>query len=239
MAEPGREAFLIAALARLIGDARNVAVGASSPIPAAAALLAEALSSGRTRPMLLGSNIYGPFNDNGPELFDRAGQGRIDVFFLGGGQIDGAGNINLVGTGPYPETETRFPGSFGSAYLYFMVPRTILFRAEHSPRVLVPKVDFVSAPGASAPPVQRRGGPYALLTGRALFLFDRGRFRLESLHPGENAADVRAATGFDYDEAETVPETPAPPAEWLALIGGPVRDRVAEIYPAFAKKLSA
>jgi len=237
VSEISRETFLIAALARLIGDARSVAVGAGSPIPAAAALLAEEASGGRVRPMILGSSLCGPFNDNGPELFDRAGQGRIDVFFLGGGQIDGAGNINLVGTGPYPNPETRFPGSFGSAYLYFMVPRVILFREEHSRRVLVPKVDFVSAPGASDAPLERRGGPDALLTGKALFRFSgaRRRFSLESVHPGATMDEVRAGCGFEFDCPDAAPETPAPPAEWLALMNGPVRRRVAEVYPAFAE----
>jgi hypothetical protein len=35
------------------------------------------------------------------------------------------------------------PGSYGSAYLYFLVPRVFLFREEHSPRVLVDQVDFM------------------------------------------------------------------------------------------------
>ena len=35
----------------------------------------------------------------------------------------------------------RFPGSFGSAYLYYVVPKVILFRVEHSRSTLVPKVD--------------------------------------------------------------------------------------------------
>ncbi len=74
------------------------------------------------------------------------GQGRIDLFFLGGGQIDAAANINLIGTGEWPGTGVRFPGSFGSAFMYMMVPRTILFREEHSRRVLVPSADVVSAP---------------------------------------------------------------------------------------------
>ena len=42
-------------------------------------------------------------------------------------QIDGSENINLVGVGGYPNSEVRFQGSFGSAYLYFLVPRVILF----------------------------------------------------------------------------------------------------------------
>jgi glutaconate CoA-transferase, subunit B len=232
-----REEFLIATVCRLIGDARRVAVGAGSPIPAAAALLAEELSGGAVRPMILGSTLCGPFNDNGPELFDRAGQGRIDVFFLGGGQIDGRGSINLVGTGAYPAVETRFPGSFGSAYLYFMVPRTILFREEHSRRTLVDRVDFVSAPGTSEAPLYRPGGPHALLTGKALFSFDTGkrRFRLESLHPGTGAAELRENTGFDYDVATPHRETPPPPEDWRALIRGKVRERLAEVYPEFAE----
>ena len=53
------------------------------------------------------------------ELFDCAAQGRVDAFFLGGGQIDGQGNINLVGTGDYPQNDVRWPGSFGSAFLYY------------------------------------------------------------------------------------------------------------------------
>lgn len=64
------------------------------------------------------------------------------------------------------------------------------------PRVLVPRVDFVSAPGTSPPGVHRPGGPSHVLTGRALFAFDRAaaRFRLAQVHSGETVAGVRAAT---------------------------------------------
>ena len=91
------EELLADVIARLIGDARHVAIGASSPIPAAAALLARERGGGRPYVSLLGSRRQNFFTDGGRELFDCAGQGRIDVFFLSGGQIDGEGNINLVG----------------------------------------------------------------------------------------------------------------------------------------------
>lgn len=231
-----REELLICTIARLLEGSRNVATGNTSPIPGAAALLAQALSGGATRAMILGSDRHNPFSDGGPELFDRAGQGRIDVFFLGGGEIDGEANINLVGTGGYPQSDMRFPGSFGSAYIYLMVPRVILFREEHSRRTLVPKVDFVSAPGWSPEGVYRPGGPYALLTGIALLMFDRAarRFRLQSVHPGHSAEEVRDNTGFDFDCPETVPETAPPLPEHLALIRGRVREEIAETYPEFA-----
>src|SRR5947207_6870898 len=186
------EELLAAVVADLIGEVRHVAVGNASPIPAAAALLARARGNGRPYVSLLGSRRHTFFTDGGRELFDCAGQGRVDVFFLSGGQIDGEANINLVSIGEHERPRVRFPGSFGSAYLYYVVPRVILFRLEHTRRTLVPKVDFVSAPGTSAPNVYRPGGPIALVTSRCLFSFDRTRrrFRLESIHPGHTLAEV-------------------------------------------------
>ena len=145
----------------LRGD-RHVAVGAASPIPGAAALLAKSEAAhrrhGRMHVSILHSMRHNPFTEGARELFDAAGQGRIDTFFLGGVQIDGQANINLVGIGDYPNLKKRFPGSFGSALMYFAVPRVILFREEHSPRTLVETVDFISAPGTSPPEIWRRVG---------------------------------------------------------------------------------
>lgn len=233
--EYSQDEFLICLLARMLKGVKSVATGASSPIPGAAALLAQAQSDGCLTAMILGSNRHGPFNDGGPELFDRAAQGRIDVFFVGGGQIDGSGNVNLVGTGPYPQSEARFPGNFGIPYLYSLIPRVILFREEHSKRVLVPKVDFVTASGAGPDGVERPGGPWALVTGRAVFHFDRDRraFRLNSRHGGANVADIEENTGFDYLTETTIPESAGPTTETLSLLRGTVRDRIAEIYPEF------
>ena len=225
-----REELLATVVARLIGDAGHVAVGAASPIPAAGALLLK-----QKRPELRLSFLHrrkgNPFTEGSRELFDLAGQGRIDVFFLGGAQIDGEANINLVRVG-----ENRFPGSFGSAFMYFAVPRVVLFREEHSPRVLVKKVDFVSAPGWSPPEVERRGGPVALLTGKALFAWqaDTRRFRLESTHDGD---DVRPLTGFDYDLALPVARTRPPDADEIAALRGPVAKEMAANYPEFARRV--
>ena len=229
------EELLADVIARLIGDVRHVAVGNASPIPAAAALLARARGNGRPYVSLLQSRKHNFFTDGGRELFDCAGQGRIDVFFLSGGEIDGAGNINLVSIGDHDRPKVRFPGSFGSGYLYYVVPKVILFRTEHSRRTLVPKVDFVSAPGTSADNVYRPGGPIALVTNRCVFAFDRARarFRLDSVHPRHTVAEVIENTGFDFDRPQDVPETPVPSAEALALMRGPVAVELAEVYPQF------
>jgi glutaconate CoA-transferase subunit B len=231
--------LLIVVIARLLEGCQHVVTGASSPIPGAGALLARELSGGALRVNVLGATRNNSFTNGGVELFDLAAQGRIDAFFLSGGQIDGQANINLVGAGPYPDVEVRWPGSFGSAYLYFLVPRVILFREEHTRRVMVPRVDFISAPGASAANVHRPGGPYGMVTGLGLFAFDRAhcRFRLESVHPGHSLQEIVDNTGFDFDRAEDVAVTPAPEPEVLQLLRQRVRGEIADAYPRFAASL--
>ncbi len=243
MTEIKLEERIAVALAKLILDpsappARHIAVGAASPMPAAACWLVKKRGN-PVRLSLLHKRSGNPFTEGTRELFDLTGQGRIDLFFLGGGQIDGSANLNLVGTGEWPGMGVRFPGSFGSAFMYFMTPRTILFREEHTPRVFVEKVDNISAPGVSPPGVFRRGTAQALVTGRCVFRFhpDRARFSLESVHPGETVESVRDATGFAFDVAGDVPFTPDPTAEELALLRGPICDEMMETYPEFCTRV--
>jgi glutaconate CoA-transferase subunit B len=231
------EELLADQIAALIGDVRHVAVGNASPIPATAALLARERGNGRPYVSLLGSPKNTFWTDGARELFDCAGQGRIDVFFLSGGQIDGHGNINLVEIGDHAHPKVRFPGSFGSAYLYYVVPKVILFRTEHSRRTLVPQVDYISAPGASEPNVFRTGGPVALITNRCLFTFADGRFTLQSVHPGHTVEEVLENTGFDFERPPSVPQTPAPAPETLRILREKVAPQLAEVYPQFAHQV--
>jgi glutaconate CoA-transferase subunit B len=243
MSEIHPREILICTIAGLLDGVRHVAVGASSPIPAAGAMLLRALKqqAGERGPRIsiLGSVEHNFFTNGSAELFDCAGQGRIDAFFLGGGQIDGRGNINLVGAGDYPQSQVRWPGSFGSAYLYYVVPRVILFREEHTPRALVEKVDFISTPGVSDDGVFRTGGPIALLTSKALFSFDKSRpvFTLQSMHPGHDLAGIKHATGFQFAHEDEPQQTALPDAQTLALLRGRVFDEVAETYPDFASQM--
>jgi glutaconate CoA-transferase subunit B len=241
MSEATSDELLIAVVERLIAGARHIAVGANSLIPAAAAFLAQQLAAEAPTVSLQQSPEHNLWTDGGRELFDSAGQGRIDVFFFSGAQIDGSGSINLHVIGDYAHPRTRFPGAYGSAYLYFTVPRIILFRLEHSRRSLVDKVDFVSAPGTSPPNVFRRGGPVALVTPLCHFAFDKAkaRFRLTSIHPGHSLEEVLDNTGFAFDHDARVPETPAPSAEILDVLRGGVAAQVARIYPKFAERVWA
>ena len=235
------EELLIATIANMLAPARHIAVGVLSPIPGSAALLARANSGNAKKVSIIGSMDEPYRTDGGVDLFDCAGQGRIDAFFLSGGQIDGKANINLTGIGNYPDQDVRWSGAFGSAYLYFMVPRVILFREEHSRRVFVPQVDFISAPGTSAPEVYRPGGPYALVTGLCVFLFNKakGGFELASIHPGHTLEEVQDNTGFSFDISPTLTSTALPDASILQRIRSEIAPLIANPYPEFAERVWA
>lgn len=231
--------FLIAAVARKLHGARHVAVGSASPLTGAAALLASEMSATPMRVTILGSKNHVFFTEGSRELFDASAQGRIDAFVMGGGQIDGKANINLMGVGPYPELSVRWAGNYGTPYLYSLIKRTILFREEHTRRVFVPKVDYVSAAGVNEPNVYRPGGPSALITSLCVFNFDskRQRFVIESVHPNHTIEEVRDNTGFEFDAPERVPVTAVPDAAALELIRSRVAEQIAETYPQFAERL--
>ena len=233
-----QQELLISVIADLLKGSQHVAVGMASPIPGSAALLVREETSGADKPLrvsMIGGNANNPFTDGGRELFDCAGQGRIDTFFLGGVQIDGNANINLVGTGKYPNMVRRFAGSFGSTFMYLMVPRVIIFRPEHTKRVLVPKVDFISTPGISENGVFRNGGPYALVTQLCVMHFDRkrSRFRLTSVHPHSNIEEIKDNTGFEFDQPDFVPETLLPNEQRLLLLREKISKEIGKNYPKF------
>ena len=237
-----REELLISQLSDLLVNDKHVAVGAASAIPGAAALLAKEeakLINKRLRVTILHSNKYNNFTDGARELFDCAAQGRIDTFFLGGVQIDGQANINLVGTGSYPKIEKRFPGSFGSALMYFVVPQIILFREEHSPRTLVDQVDFVSAPGVSDENIYRPGGPKYLLTNRALFKFNKDlkKFSLLKLNQNQTIQDIKELTGFKFDISKNISDMLDPDNLRLKILRNKIAPMVSEFYPEFTNRI--
>ncbi len=216
-------------IARALRDGERVGVGVNSPIPAAGVLLARRSHAPRLRFRLPGVEGAEPFVGS-KEFFDFAQRGRLDVFFLSGLQIDMQGRINLHVLGDYERPRRRFPGAFGSAVLYPIVRRVILFRTEHSPRVFVPDVDFVSAAGV----------PDLVVTPIAVLGFDRseGRLVLDSYHPGQSIESVRAATGFSLPARPLVRETSPPSPEELRVLRQEAYPLLAGVYPGFVAAMT-
>jgi glutaconate CoA-transferase subunit B len=215
-------------IARALREGERVGVGVNSPIPAAAVLLARRTHAPRLRYRLPGVPGADPFLGSW-EFFSLAQRGRLDVFFLSGVQIDQRGWINLHVLGEYERPRRRFSGAFGSAVLYPLVPRVILFRTEHSPRVFVPRLDFVTAAGV----------PDRVVTPLAVLGFDRARERLvlDSYHPGQSLDSVRTATGFELPGRPVVRETTPPTAEELRLLREEVYPLLTGVYPAFVARM--
>jgi len=228
------------AIARRLRDGETIAVGSVSPIPALACLLARATHAPAARLILLGNPEHFPFNGGMQEFYNFALRGRLDVFFGSGAQIDGHGNFNLSVIGDYAKPVVRLPGGRAQGALPFVVKRLYLFRTDHSRRVFVPRVDFVTAPGTSPPDVYRPGGLAGVVTDLCVFDFSpaRGRLELASLHPGVSLEDVQAQTGFPVHAPAPVPPSPTPTDRELELLRGRVREELAEFYPEFVRARS-
>jgi glutaconate CoA-transferase subunit B len=225
------------AFARRLNDGETIAVGSVSPIPASACLLARATHAPGARLILLGNPDHFPFNGGMQEFYNFAIRGKIDVFFGSGAQIDQHGNFNLSVIGDYAKPTVRLPGGRAQGALPFVVRRFYLFRTDHSRRVFVPRVDFVTAPGTSPPEVYRPGGLAAVVTDLCVLELSRAHRRLElaSLHPGISLDDVQARTGFPLHAPTPVPATPSPTERELDLLRGPVRTELEAFYPEFVR----
>ncbi|HKP53365.1 MAG TPA: CoA-transferase [Chloroflexia bacterium] len=231
---------MVSALSRSLRDGEVVVMGANSMIPLAAARLAQlthapnltilAGASGAVNtlvePLVPSSGDYAnlvaeavlPF----PEVLMLQLGGRTDVFFVGGLQIDRHGNCNLALVGDRERPTLRGPGSAAIAWAA-RSGRAILYTTSHTPRVFVPRVDFVSLAGWTEPG-ERWGGigaePAMVVTPLAVMDFSQdGLMRLVSTHPGVSMDKVVENTGFDLIMPEgEVPATPEPTPEELRLM---------------------
>jgi glutaconate CoA-transferase subunit B len=232
------EELMAVVISREVRDFETVGVGAASPIPASGCILAEQLQAPHINLIILGSSEYYPFPGGGSELHFLAQRGDLDLFFLSGIQIDSRGNINLHVIGDYQSPQMRLPGAYGSAMLYYMAHRVVLFRTEHTKRTFVEKVDFVTAPGITPANVHREGGPTKVVTPKALLAWDRrdGKWLLESVHPGSSLKEVKENTGFDLQMASSFHVTQPPAEKELTTLRTAVREKLKRIYPEFAEK---
>jgi len=114
--------------------------------------------------------------------------GRIEVGFLGGAQVDRRGNINTTVIGDYKRPKVRLPGSGGAAEIAIHAQR-ILIVSKLSPRAFPERVDFLTSPGQRVKRVITDKG--------VLEPDDKGELVLAALYPGVDAAEVKAGVGWN------------------------------------------
>jgi glutaconate CoA-transferase subunit B len=231
-----QDEFLALQISREVRDFERTAVGTLSPVPLLGVLHARASHASHGKFLLLGSRET-PVTEGSKELFDLAQRGKLDLFFLSGAQIDRSGNLNLTCIGPYDAPKVRLPGGAGSAMLYYMTRRVVLFTLSHSPRIFVEKCDFVTSAACTPEYPWRRGGPTRLVTPLCTMEYNAqdGEWRLLSLHPGVTHGEAQKETGFPL-QPESAPLTPAPSAEDVALLRAQI-PTLANSYPVFAENL--
>ena len=136
--------------------------------------------------------------------------------FLRPAEVDGAGNANTSRIVRDGGLAHRLPGGLATADVLRILPRVVLYTTDHRPRSLPARVSFLTGAGGGDA-TAGTSGPVRLVTDRAVFGFGPGGARLESVHPDEDEAGVRAETGFVF-VGDDVPETAAPTAEELAAL---------------------
>jgi glutaconate CoA-transferase, subunit B len=130
--------------------------------------------------------------------------GRIEVGFLGGAQIDRYGNINTTVVGSYEKPKVRLPGSGGAAEIAIHAQRTLII-SRLDKRAFPEKVDFITSPGHRYRDGSMRkdlgmpgAGPIKVITDKAILEADgeSGELVLTRLYPGVTVDDVQAGIGW-------------------------------------------
>ena len=145
--------------------------------------------------------------------------GRVEVGFLGGAQIDRYGNINTTVIGSYERPVVRLPGSGGAAEIAVHARRTLIV-AKLNPRAFPERVDFVTSPGQRCGDHSRRelgmpgAGPVKVITDKGVLEADQatGEMVLAAHYPGVTADDVQAGVGWPLARRERLGSV-MPPTE--------------------------
>jgi glutaconate CoA-transferase, subunit B len=144
-----------------------------------------------------------------PEMFGYWLQGRrIGVGFLGAAQIDRHGNLNSTVIGDYDAPKVRLPGGGGAPEIATSV-ENVFVMLRHSLRAFVPKLDFMTSVGDNV---------RVVVTDLGILEPHNGELTLVAVHPGVDASDVVAETGWELAVAEDVHETAPPNTEELAAL---------------------
>jgi acyl CoA:acetate/3-ketoacid CoA transferase beta subunit len=159
------------------------------------------------------------------EMLDAIQRGDVTLQFVAPAQVDGAGRINTSRVTGRDGRPRRLPGPLALPDVSVLVGRLVAYRADHSPRFLVPRVDYVTGAGND---IDRRRTPGAgverivTATAEIVIARDGGPARLAFLQPGADAEGAVRGCGFPLEVPADLPVADPVPEEARALL----RDRI-------------
>ncbi len=183
-------------------------------------------------PLSIGDGILAQTADSVvsvPEIFNYWLQpGRIDVGFLGAGQLDRFGNINttVIG-GDYGSPKVRLPGAGGAPEIAAAC-REVIVVLRQSRRTFVDRVDFITSVGyVDGPGARQRlgltgAGPQRVITDLGVLQPDPETCELvlTGMYPGVSISEIDDRTGWDLHVADDVAELAPPSDEELTVLRG-------------------
>lgn len=161
------------------------------------------------------------------EMFGLLWRGRRHVM-MGATQVDRHGNQNIAAIGDWHRPRSQLLG-FRGAPGNTINHTTSYWVPNHSPRVLVERVDVVCGVGydraaALGPVAARFHEIRRVVTNLCVLDFEATdpdgvpTMRVRSVHPGVSVEDVVAATGFELVVPQDVPTSRAPTPEEAAAL---------------------
>jgi len=151
--------------------------------------------------------------------------GKIEVGFLGGAQVDRWGNINTTVIGPYQKPKVRLPGSGGAAEIAVHAQRVLII-SRLSTRAFPAELDFLTSPGQRSKGKSRQelgmpgAGPIKVITDKGVLERDpeTGEMTLTRLYPGVTVDELKANVGWPLRVREQLELVSPPTSEELRLL---------------------
>ncbi len=235
--------IMTATAARLLADGMTCFVGIGLPSEAAnlarathaphLVLIYESGTIGAkpsALPLSIGDGMLAETADtvvSVPEIFNYWLQpGRIDIGFLGAGQIDRFGNINTTVIGAdYAAPKVRLPGAGGAPEIAASC-REVIVIVRQTRRTFVDRVDFVTSVGFGDGPGSRQrlgltgAGPLKIITDLGVLEPDpaTSELVLTGVYPGVSVKDVKEKTGWDLQVSASLSAVVPPSAAELRAL---------------------
>lgn len=151
--------------------------------------------------------------------------GKIQVGFLGGAQVDRYGNINTTVVGSYAQPKVRLPGSGGACEIAVHAVRTVIVMKLNK-RAFPERVDFITSPGMRCGGVSRKElgmpgrGPVKVITDKGILEPDEatGELCLTAIYPDLTVDELRGSVGWPLVIREPLRSVDLPTPEEITLL---------------------